>query len=37
MHYAVPEHLKDEYNVRRPHDQRWSPPPVSPLATGSAS
>jgi mpaB/rubber oxygenase-like protein len=34
MHYAVPEHLKDEHGVRRLHDQRWSPPPVSPLATG---
>ncbi|HET9168504.1 MAG TPA: oxygenase MpaB family protein [Actinospica sp.] len=32
MHYAVPEHLKDEYNVPRSRNQRWSPPPVSPLA-----
>ena len=31
MHYAVPEHLKDEYGVHRPKDERWSPPPVSPL------
>jgi hypothetical protein len=33
MHYAVPEHLKDEYNVPRSRNQRWSPPPVSPLLT----
>ncbi|HTJ66091.1 MAG TPA: oxygenase MpaB family protein [Actinospica sp.] len=39
MHYAVPEHLKDEYNVPRPHNQRWSPPPVSRIVQqpGAAS
>lgn len=33
MHYAVPEHLKDEYNVPKQRNQRWAPPPVSPLCT----
>ncbi|OLE27125.1 MAG: hypothetical protein AUG49_06235 [Catenulispora sp. 13_1_20CM_3_70_7] len=31
MHYAVPDHLKDEYGVNRPRRQRWTPPPASPL------
>jgi hypothetical protein len=31
MHYAIPDHLKDEYGVHRPKDERWSPPPVSAL------
>ena len=31
MHYAVPDHLKDEYGVNRPRRQRWTPPPTSPL------
>lgn len=31
MHYAVPDHLKDEYGVNRPRRERWTPPPVSPL------
>ena len=31
MHYAVPEHLKGEYNVPKARNLRWSPPPVSPL------
>jgi hypothetical protein len=31
MHYAIPDHLKDEYGVRRPDDQRWTPPPASSL------
>jgi hypothetical protein len=31
MHYAIPEHLKDEYNVKRTAagSSRWRPPPVS--------
>jgi hypothetical protein len=37
MHYAVPEHLKDEYDVPRPRNQRWAPPPVSPLCSPPAS
>lgn len=31
MHYVIPDHLKDEYGVHRREDERWSPPPVSPL------
>jgi len=31
MHYAIPDHLKHEYGVHRPEDERWTPPPVSPL------
>jgi hypothetical protein len=31
MHYAIPDHLKDEYGVRKPREQRWTPPPVSRL------
>jgi hypothetical protein len=37
MHYAVPDHLKDEYQVRRSHTQRWDPPPVSSLCAVPAS
>jgi hypothetical protein len=33
MHYAIPDHLKDEYGVRRPKGERWTPPPVSALLT----
>jgi hypothetical protein len=36
MHYAIPDHLKDEYGVRKPRDARWTPPPVSPLLTDPA-
>ncbi|WP_370381750.1 oxygenase MpaB family protein [Catenulispora sp. GAS73] len=31
MHYAIPDHLKDEYGVNKPRDERWTPPPVSAL------
>lgn len=31
MHYSVPDHLKSEYGVRTPRNQRWTPPPASPL------
>ena len=31
MHYSIPDHLKDEYGVRQPRNQRWTPPPTSPL------
>lgn len=34
MQYAIPEHLKDEYGVRKSRTQRWTPPPVSPLLGG---
>ena len=33
MHYAIPDHLKDEYGVHRPGGERWTPPPVSPFLT----
>jgi hypothetical protein len=33
MHYAIPDHLKDEYGVRRPKGERWTPPPVSARLT----
>ena len=36
MHYAIPDHLKDEYGVRRHAGERWTPPPVSPLLGDSA-
>ena len=36
MHYAVPEHLKDEYGVPGARDRRWAPPPVSPLCRPGA-
>ena len=32
-HYAIPDHLKDEHGVRKPKDERWTPPPVSALLT----
>ena len=31
MHYSVPDHLKSEYGVRPHRNQRWTPPPTSPL------
>jgi hypothetical protein len=31
MHYAVPDHLKDEFGVGGRRDRRWTPPPASPL------
>jgi hypothetical protein len=31
MHYSVPDHLKTEYGVRTPRNQRWTPPTTSPL------
>ena len=33
MHYAIPEHLRDEYGVSATKHgrDRWTPPPVSPL------
>ncbi|HEX4787247.1 MAG TPA: oxygenase MpaB family protein [Actinospica sp.] len=31
MHYSVPDHLKNEYGVRTPRNQRWTPPETSPL------
>ncbi|GAA2038165.1 oxygenase MpaB family protein [Catenulispora yoronensis] len=37
MHYAIPDHLKDEYGVTRPRGQRWTPPPASPLLAPSRS
>ena len=31
MHYSIPDHLKSEYGIRTPRNQRWTPPPTSPL------
>ena len=31
MHYAIPDHLKDEYGVRKAKAERWTPPKVSAL------
>ena len=31
MQYSIPDHLKGEYGVRTPKNQRWTPPPTSPL------
>ena len=31
MQYSIPDHLKSEYGVPTPRNQRWAPPPTSPL------